>query len=81
MLLLCVIVNLSYLLIGLLLGMVDSCYGESCDVDGAHCAPGLYHLSKFFYYLCLLKADFTGLGPGVFRFTDLTGNPPVTRQP
>ena len=72
--------DLSYPLMGLLLGIVDSCYGESCDVDGVHCGPGHYHLSKFFYYLWLLKSDFTGLGPGVFRFTGLTGNPPVTRQ-
>ena len=46
-----VIVDLSYLLMGLLLGMEGSCYGESCDVDGTHCAPGHYHLSKFFYDL------------------------------
>jgi hypothetical protein len=56
-------------------------YGGSSDVDGAHCAPGHYHLSEFSGYIVLLMFEFPGLGPGGCRFTGLTGNPPVTRQP
>ena len=61
--------------------MVDLCYGESCDVDGAHCASGHHHLSKLFYHLLIVKGRFCRFWTKVFRFTGLTGNPPVTRQP
>ena len=53
----------------MLWGMVDLCYGESCDVDGAHCAPGHHHLSKLFYHLLFVKGRFCRFWTKVFRFT------------